>query len=177
MKQNWVLKEILYSYEECMRIVELASKKESKRYVDSPAIFKKVNTIVVENKDMDGLLDKFYDMTESINDEYFGFDIKKPKSFNLNSYEKHNNEYPYHLDKNCCGSMNDIKLTSILNISLDPYQGGEFEFFTGKDERVTNVDITGSLLVFPSFLYHRVKPVTSGKRITISAWFTGPNWK
>jgi PKHD-type hydroxylase len=35
----------------------------------------------------------------------------------------------------------------------------------------------GSLLVFPSYIQHRVTPVTKGERVTISRWLSGPNFK
>ena len=51
----------------------------------------------------------------------------------------------------------------------------DFEF----DEINTNADFKkkGTLLIFPSYLRHRVLPVTSGVRRSLVAWFWGPKWK
>ena len=35
----------------------------------------------------------------------------------------------------------------------------------------------GDLIVFPSHLWHRVRPVTSGKRLSLVVWFIGPPFK
>ena len=55
------------------------------------------------------------------------------------------------------------------------YVGGDFEF----DEIKTNVDFKsqGTIIVFPSYLRHRVLPVTSGVRKSLVAWFYGPKWR
>ena len=34
-----------------------------------------------------------------------------------------------------------------------------------------------SVIIFPPYLLHGVEPVTSGERIAISGWLTGPNFK
>ncbi|MEC7191643.1 MAG: 2OG-Fe(II) oxygenase [Pseudomonadota bacterium] len=35
----------------------------------------------------------------------------------------------------------------------------------------------GDVIVFPSYLHHRVKPVTKGVRYSIVAWYGGPPFK
>ena len=35
----------------------------------------------------------------------------------------------------------------------------------------------GSIIVFPSFIYHRVKPVTKGNRYSLVVWNCGKLWK
>ena len=50
------------------------------------------------------------------------------------------------------------------------YTGGKFEFEDGAEP---NTD-QGSLVVFPSFLKHRVCPVEEGTRYSLVSWFTGP---
>lgn len=176
MNAPWKLYDLLYSYGECAEILEIAEQNISTNISDQGAFFKKLQCYPVESKVMGDLLDLFFETVEHTNEDFYGFDIKRPRGFNLNYY-RNNDEYAYHLDKQPPGYKSDIKITAVLNISLEPFQGGEFEFFTGKDERVHNIDLTGSLLIFPSYLYHRVKPVTSGTRISLSTWYTGPNWK
>jgi len=70
----------------------------------------------------------------------------------------------------------DRKLSVTVQLS-DPqsYQGGAFEF----DEVKTTANFSekGSVLVFPSYLSHKVHPVTSGQRRSLVAWFFGPRWR
>ena len=65
--------------------------------------------------------------------------------------------------------MRKISLVVFLSDTKD-YDGGAFEF---KEEAQIPVE-KGSILVFPSFLYHRVTPVTRGLRYSLVNWFTGP---
>ena len=66
------------------------------------------------------------------------------------------------------------KLSCTITIS-DPkdYEGGQFEF---KDGTIPDIRERGSILVFPSFLDHRVTPVTSGTRYSLVAWHEGPKF-
>ena len=60
----------------------------------------------------------------------------------------------------------------------DDYEGGDFQLRDGTGEGLDNsIYNRGSILVFPSFLLHRVTPVTSGTRKTLVAWFEGKRFK
>ena len=65
------------------------------------------------------------------------------------------------------------KLTIIIQLS-DPgdYDGGRLEMF-GIDVETLPAD-QGTIVAFPSFLYHRVTPVTRGLRRALVAWIAGP---
>jgi len=74
------------------------------------------------------------------------------------------------------------KLSVTLSLSDDKdYKGGELEFdFRNKDpdkKRHTmickEIRSKGSMVVFPSFLWHRVKPVTKGSRYSLVIWNLG----
>jgi PKHD-type hydroxylase len=65
------------------------------------------------------------------------------------------------------------KLTIIIQLSdEDDYEGGALEVFG------TEVQVLprrrGTIIAFPSFLFHRVTPVTSGIRRALVAWIGGP---
>ena len=76
------------------------------------------------------------------------------------------------------------KLTAVTLLS-DDFSGGEFELshqVSGANDdtevSVLSVDLSlGSILVFPSFLWHRVKPVTRGIRHSMQMWCLGPPFK
>ena len=84
--------------------------------------------------------------------------------------------YDWHHDVQWNGqSAQDRKLSVTVQLSgADEYEGGDFEF----DEVKTNADFRskGTVLVFPSYLRHRIHPVTSGTRRALVAWFFGPRW-
>ena len=78
------------------------------------------------------------------------------------------------------GKIRKLSVTLSLSDEKD-YKGGELEFdFTNLDpdkKRNTRIckDILpkGSLVVFPSFVWHRVKPVKKGSRYSLVIWNLG----
>jgi PKHD-type hydroxylase len=179
MKYNWYFYKNLYTQEECDELVSAIDSHPSKIYFDVPGNGKKVDVKLSDVKDIKQPLEKFLMTVESLNQEIFGFNLfpSGPKAVNLNRYMPDNGEYPYHIDGSGIGTAHDIKLTAILNCSKQSFTGGEFLFWVGKDQQIIELNEPGNMLIFPSFLYHKVCPVTSGERITLSAWFNGPNWK
>jgi len=169
----------VYTADECKEIAEFAKNNATEHWVDHGADGKKVKTIQLETAVIQSKLKRFFDFVYEANDVSFGFSLHPnlPRSFNLNTYSGQQNEYPFHKDAYPNGSASDLKLTAILNLSTEPYEGGEFHVFNGDANRLNYIDPVGSMLVFPSNIYHRVTPVTKGERITLSCWFAGPNWK
>ena len=94
------------------------------------------------------------------------------------------NETPYinHNDNGFNGKLR--KLSTVISLS-DPldYEGGQFEFdFRNKDEgsnlfEVNEIKPIGSIITFPSFVWHQVKPVTKGTRYSLVLWHLGKPWK
>ena len=84
--------------------------------------------------------------------------------------------------KNYDGRERKLTAVTILN---DDFSGGEFELshqILGDNNdtkiEVLSVDLSlGDILIFPSFVWHRVKPVTSGIRHSMQVWCLGPPFK
>lgn len=65
------------------------------------------------------------------------------------------------------------KLTVIVQLSeSDEYQGGDLEIFGNGPVAVPRD--RGTMICFPSFVVHRVTPVTAGIRRVVVAWVAGP---
>ncbi len=152
-------------------------------FIDYGAEGKNVTDVkILESKYLSPLMDTFFSRVEIINEMYFGFNLfnKRPISVHLNYYKNDNkSNYPFHRDGQELGTMSDIKLTAILNLSRNPYKGGNFKMLLHSinPEEVPQINTTGCILVFPSYILHQVDPVVDGERITLSTWFSGPNWK
>tara|TARA_B100001250_G_C19566796_1_gene685864 strand:+ start:116 stop:784 length:669 start_codon:yes stop_codon:yes gene_type:complete len=73
-----------------------------------------------------------------------------------------------------------ISVTIFLN-DPDEYEGGELDIETDgprADPRYNTYKLSkGSIVVFPSNRWHRVRPVTSGVRKSLVAWVFGPPFK
>ena len=82
---------------------------------------------------------------------------------------------------------NKIRKISVTCNLTDPnnYIGGELEFNLNNPENkkkdnyitCTEAKFRGSIIVFPSFVWHRVKPVLTGKRYSLVIWTGGESFK
>tara|TARA_R110002020_G_scaffold221438_1_gene429465 strand:+ start:1568 stop:2176 length:609 start_codon:yes stop_codon:yes gene_type:complete len=75
------------------------------------------------------------------------------------------------------GKIRKLSVTCSLSDPED-YKGGELEFHKStvkKNKKMICSEIAekGSIVVFPSFVYHRVKPVTKGVRYSLVVWNLG----
>ncbi len=85
-------------------------------------------------------------------------------------------------DKKKWGKVRKISMT--LNLT-DPnsYEGGNLKFDLGPHttgERIKICDDSrsqGSIIIFPSFMYHCVTPVTRGTRYSLVLWCLGKPWQ
>jgi len=98
---------------------------------------------------------------------------------NYNIYDsKQENSYGYHLDDVKGNSPNSYKGTFLINISDSKYKGGEFIYWhNGSEIYIPHLDTPGSMIYLKPHMYHKVKPVTSGIRKSISIFLTGPKWR
>lgn len=176
---DWYFVQDFYSDSECDELLDICKNNKSILLHDSPGPGKKVDTTVIEMEKFDNKLDRLFRMVHDINKNFFGFDLfeARPLGMNYNSYGGDLNEYPYHKDCNIPGSSCDSKLTVILNISKESFEGGDFVMFLGYDKIIPELNKRGSLFVFPSYTFHKVTPVTKGSRQTLSTWIQGPNFK
>ena len=122
------------------------------------------------------LLHPFTKQCQLINRTHFQYDIYWDfhlEGFNYNVYGE-GGEYGWHVDGNSDPTPMDMKLTCILNLSEELYEGGDF-FITPAEEKI-EVN-SGEAIVFTSLIAHRVTPVTKGERITLTYWGQGPSWR
>jgi len=176
---DWYSIENFYSEQDCDDILLTCQTNQSSILSDRPAEGKKVATSVIELEHFGTKLDKMFRMISDVNNNYYGFDLfqERPLGINFNTYSEDKNEYPYHRDCNSPGTSCDSKLTVIMNISKEPYEGGDFFMFFGYDKLMPELHKRGTLFIFPSHIYHKVTPVTAGTRTTISTWIQGPNFR
>lgn len=72
------------------------------------------------------------------------------------------------------------KLTVVILLTQPDvdFTGGEFLINMSMERTPTYVPmVKGSVLLFPSYLLHKVNPVTSGLRKTLTTWVLGPKLK
>ena len=120
-------------------------------------------------------------------------------NFNLNDSEdcqftiyNQGQYYGWHTDadeklyknKEWKGLMRKLSVTVSLSNPED-YEGGLLEFDLRNIGEINTSNIIkckeilprGSIVVFPSYTWHRVSPVTSGTRLSLVQWNLGPGFK
>jgi len=84
--------------------------------------------------------------------------------------------YDWHMDASVPqnGIQRKLSISILLN---DPseFEGGILQFKDMEDRNV--LDKQGTIIVFPSFIEHRVTPVTKGVRYTAVTWASGPSFR
>lgn len=106
----------------------------------------------------------------------WGYDINdsEPVQFAHYGVEQH---YDWHVDNFPLGSGETDRKVSVVCLMNDPseFEGGEFQVRLYQD--YTAQLGKGSIIAFPSILYHRVTPVLSGFRMSATIWTHGPRFR
>ena len=114
------------------------------------------------------------------NQHYFGFHIDDLPSLQFTEYDAaENGKYDRHQDTFWLRPDGKHRKMSMVIQLTDPdtYEGGDFEFRDANNLDMSKSKEKGSLIMFPSIMYHRIKPLTKGTRYSIVSWINGPRWK
>ena len=84
--------------------------------------------------------------------------------------------FEWHLDFGA-GDISVRKLSITVQLS-DPndYEGGDLQFMINQNI-IDAPRERGTVIIFPSFILHRVTPITRGKRESIVGWVAGPPYR
>ena len=80
------------------------------------------------------MFDLFWQLALERNKSAFGFDIESVENIQYGVYNE-NDKYDWHIDAHKMGSAADIKLTCLLNLSEETYEGGEFNSMNQKEKK------------------------------------------
>ena len=129
------------------------------------------------------ITDLIYHYAQIVNRSDFGFDINGVEDIQYTEYFSENEGYyGWHEDTIWCdsNSLSQRKISFTLQLSdSEDYEGGDFEikapdwkdFLDTLPEK--NIRKKGTIILFPSFITHRVTPVTKGIRKSLVSWVDG----
>ena len=127
------------------------------------------------------IFDRLNFIIQATNERFYNFDLNGYESFQYTTYNAdEQGEYNWHMDM-CLNHMPDNmyetrKLSMTLQLN-DEYEGGEFQINNGDEAGAVTPEMKkGRALFFPSFMCHRVKPVTKGIRRSLVVWVVGPKF-
>ena len=126
-----------------------------------------------------GMLKHFIEVA---NNGLFKYDLKQwSDKIQYTTYEGSGSKYNWHAD--IAQSPYDESIMRKLSISLllsdpDEYEGGEFQLMDCAGEKIKTLKPPiGTAIIFPSTTKHRVRPLKSGKRISLVGWYGGPPFR
>mgnify|MGYP003674358361 FL=1 len=148
------------------------------------------NVVWIEEKWLYDLIQPYVHIANENAGWNFEWDRSEAVQFTI--YKK-NQYYGWHCDswtdpyknvhKNFDGKIRKLSVSVSLSDS-SKYTGGELEFdLRNKDPGINTITECkeikegGSVVVFPSFLWHRVKPITKGTRYSLVMWNLGKLFK
>jgi PKHD-type hydroxylase len=132
------------------------------------------------NQETDFIWKKITYAVASVNKQFFNFDLKgcyEPIQMGIYR-ENDQGKYDWHTDS----GMRDMAVPRKLSMSLlltepSEFEGGDLQVKLNSDEVVTLEQKRGRAWFFPSFVLHRVTPVTKGIRRSLVLWVGGPPFK
>ncbi|MFK8104664.1 MAG: 2OG-Fe(II) oxygenase [Saprospiraceae bacterium] len=122
------------------------------------------------------IYDKLASLAIKTNNERYWFDLLGfHQALQLTRYSE-GDFFDWHLDFGA-GEISARKLSMTVQLS-DPeeYEGGDLQFMINQ-KIVTAPREKGTIVIFPSFMMHRVTPITKGVRQSIVGWVSGPPFR
>jgi|SaaInlV_110m_DNA_1040235.scaffolds.fasta_scaffold04701_3 PKHD-type hydroxylase len=144
---------------------------------------RKANIAWLKQEETPGVFEVIGALVSHANQEVYGLDIQGVQDAQYTVYDSEElGHYDWHMDivpSKDSNSVEDRKITVVVQLSdPDSYEGGDLEFIgTGGTIDKRKSRSRGTVFSFPSFLTHRVTPVTKGVRRSLVLWYTGPNLK
>jgi predicted 2-oxoglutarate/Fe(II)-dependent dioxygenase YbiX len=123
------------------------------------------------------LYERIWEVAQESNRLGFGVDISAVEgAIQLARYDGSDQGfYDWHTDFAGYRPLRKISISIQLSRPED-YDGGDLEvFFNNRPQSLEKA--RGALLAFPSFVLHRVAPVTRGTRWSLVAWIVGNRWR
>lgn len=160
---------------------KLKNNKKNKKDIENMKKIRNSNVVWLNEKWLYNLLTPY---VESANTNAgWNFQFEKSENIQFTIYNK-NQYYDWHTDAGVDFPIYR-KLSMTVQLS-DPndYEGGDLEFdLRNQTKSPTNIIHNselreqGTICVFPSFVWHRVTPVITGKRYSLVMWTYGQKFK
>jgi len=124
------------------------------------------------------LFARIEELVLAINAQIFRYDLSAVMNLQYTVYDDNEgSRFDWHQDYGVMGGMEPRKLTLSLQLS-DPsdYDGCELQAQMGDHIDIASKE-RGTLLCFPSYVAHRVTPITRGTRKCLVIWAVGPEFR
>jgi len=124
------------------------------------------------------LYDRVAFIVRQLNSQFFHFDLTGfAEPFQYTIYTSSGDHYDWHIDKGVMNGSVPRKLSLVIQLT-DPseYEGGDLILKSAHEDTIVKKQ-KGLVVSFPSWVLHRVTPVTAGTRRTLVMWTGGPAFR
>lgn len=125
------------------------------------------------------LYERMAQLATEANNEFWHFDLTRiPEQIQYTEYLATNKgHYTWHQDIGP-GILSARKISVTVQLSHpDDYEGGDLQIDQGANNPVNCSRGEGTAVLFPSYMMHRVTPVTRGIRRSFVLWLGGGHYK
>jgi PKHD-type hydroxylase len=121
--------------------------------------------------------EKITQFSQQANNKLWKFNLSSIiDSIQYTVYYEGGGHYDWHVDIGP-STINHRKVSCTIQLSdPDEYEGGDLEIWTGGEFKTIERK-QGCAILFPSFLMHRITPVTKGIRRSLVLWMGGDSYK
>lgn len=167
-----------FTEKECEKIIKIAKDKgliKGTTNNNSDVRSSKISWLY-SSDDLEFAFRKITDIVLNLNKRFFQFDIfGLNEGFQFTNYKAPSDKFGKHIDRINNSVVRKLSL-SVQLTKPEEYEGGELILYT--DDKGTEMKKEqGTLLLFPSYTLHEVKPITKGERNSLVAWVTGKQFK
>lgn len=140
----------------------------------------KVSFLDYTDNNLEWFYRKITDIVDHANYSNYKFNLTAIESLQLGIYKSEDKgEYKLHQDdyitRNASNFVRKLSFSFLLTEPEKDFKGGDLEFYTAEPPQKPSI-AKNSIILFPSFIPHKVTPVTYGERRSIVGWVNGPNW-
>lgn len=132
------------------------------------------------NNESQWIYDRMAWVARLLNGQFYKFDLYGFfEDMQYTVYDgKEEGHYSWHQDSGTLSNNFPPRKFSLVLQLTDPseYEGGDLELLTNANPTIVKKQ-KGLVSAFPSYMLHRVTPVTSGIRKTLVAWVCGPSFR
>lgn len=172
-----------FSENELFNIIQLSNKFERENGVigagklDKDYRTSQISWIKINNCSK-WIYEKMTNLINYVNEDYYNYELNSIENFQFTRYtSNYSSRYKKHIDTSYTASDRVRKLSLVMQLSEpEEYDGGDLVLHTSESPIIIEKK-KGRIVFFPSHVLHEVTPVTSGTRMSLVGWISGPKLK
>ncbi len=173
----------VFDTDECSKIVRLA---EDQWFADGGLVrgeqdgaIRRSRITWLDESSADWVFNRVVETVIDANRTHFGFDLVEfAERMQIARYDaQHRGHFDWHIDIGDGAFAKRRKLSFVIQLTTpEAYEGGDLELNATGWPKTASQNL-GSAVLFPSFIPHRVTPVTRGHRYSLTKWIHGPPFR